>query len=57
MSDLIDYLGRVYEFPSGVILLTGTGLVPEDNFTLEEGDVIEIIIEGFGKLINTVKVV
>lgn len=53
-EDLIAYLGRSNSFPQGVILLTGTGLVPGDDFTLEEDDVIHITIEGIGRLTNTV---
>lgn len=57
LSELVEYLGRAYSFPDGVVLLTGTGLVPSGEFTLAVGDVIEIAIDGLGKLINTVKIV
>lgn len=53
-ESLIDYLGRDQEFPSGVVLLTGTGVVPNDRFTLERNDVVEITIDGIGTLRNTV---
>jgi 2-dehydro-3-deoxy-D-arabinonate dehydratase len=53
-DDLIGYLGRDNSFPNGVFLLTGTGIVPEDDFTLQPGDVIEITIDGIGTLTNTV---
>ncbi len=53
-ADLIDWLGRETSFPSGVILLTGTGVVPPDDFTLAAGDVVHIDITGIGRLTNTV---
>lgn len=53
-QDLIDYLGRDNSFPKGVILLTGTGIVPGDDFTLQRGDVVEITIDGIGTLVNPV---
>ena len=55
LGELVDYLGRAYTFPEGVILLTGTGIVPPDEFTLEPGDRTQIEIEDVGTLINTVK--
>ena len=57
MSDLVNYLGRSNTFPEGVVLLTGTGIVPPSEFTLEAGDVVSITIDGIGTLTNTVKVV
>ncbi len=53
-ADLIDYLGRDNSFPNGVILLTGTGIVPQESFSLARGDVVEITIRGIGTLVNTV---
>ncbi|MBV9679175.1 MAG: 2-hydroxyhepta-2,4-diene-1,7-dioate isomerase, partial [Acidobacteriaceae bacterium] len=41
-------------FPHGCYLLTGTGIVPPDSFTLENGDEIRITITGIGTLINRV---
>lgn len=55
-SDLIDYLGRSQSFPYGAMLLTGTGVVPGDDFTLAEKDVVSICISGVGTLQNTVTV-
>jgi 2-dehydro-3-deoxy-D-arabinonate dehydratase len=49
-EELASYLFRELSHPFGVILLTGTGLVPPDDFTLEEGDGVEISIEGVGTL-------
>ncbi len=57
LSDLIDYLFRCQRFPNGVILLTGTGLVPPDDFTLQEGDRVQIDLSGVGQLENPVVVV
>jgi 2-dehydro-3-deoxy-D-arabinonate dehydratase len=53
-DDLVGYLGRDNTFPRGAILLTGTGIVPEDDFTLRPGDLVEITIDGIGTLINPV---
>jgi 2-dehydro-3-deoxy-D-arabinonate dehydratase len=52
--DLIDYLGRDNCFPDGAFLLTGTGLVPPDDFTLQAGDVVEISVPEIGVLRSTV---
>ena len=54
IKDLAQYLFRDNSFPSGVFLMTGTGVVPEDDFTLARGDVIRITIEGIGTLENMV---
>ena len=54
-EELIGWLARDNSFPGGVILLTGTGIIPPDDFTLEPGDVVEIAIDGLGTLINTVR--
>jgi 2-dehydro-3-deoxy-D-arabinonate dehydratase len=51
---LIDYLGRDNTFHDGVCLLTGTGIVPGDDFTLRPGDVVNITIDGIGTLANPV---
>ncbi len=53
-DDLISWLCREQEFPEGVILLTGTGIVPPDDFTLEDGDTASIEITGIGTLTNPV---
>ena len=57
IDELGDYLGRSNSFPNGVVLLTGTGIVPPADFTLAAGDRVTISIEGIGELVNTVKVV
>ena len=51
---LAEYLFRDNSFPAGCFLMTGTGIVPPDSFTLASGDVIEITIDPIGKLTNTV---
>jgi len=51
---LIEYLFRENSFPNGCFLLTGTGIVPPDSFTLERGDRIRISIDEIGTLENTV---
>ncbi len=56
-AELTDYLCRSQTFPHGAVLLTGTGVVPADSFTLQAGDVVEISISGIGTLRNTVAVV
>ena len=53
-AELIDYLGRDNLFPDGVLLLTGTGIVPADDFSLESGDSVSITIDGIGTLHNPV---
>jgi 2-dehydro-3-deoxy-D-arabinonate dehydratase len=53
-NDLIFWLGIDNLFPDGVILLTGTGIVPPDGFTLEPNDVVRITINGIGTLTNSV---
>ncbi len=55
LPDLVSWLGRETSFPDGVILLTGTGVVPPDDFTLAVGDVVSIEITGIGKLTNVVQ--
>jgi 2-dehydro-3-deoxy-D-arabinonate dehydratase len=54
-QDLIAWLGRDNSFPHGVILLTGTGVVPPDDFALAAGDVVSIEVTGIGRLTNVVE--
>lgn len=51
---LVHYLYRDNVFPAGCFLLTGTGIVPPDSFTLNHGDEIRITIDGIGTLTNFV---
>jgi len=53
-KELASFLFRDNSFPQGVFLLTGTGIVPGDDFTLIAGDAIRISIEGIGSLENFV---
>jgi 2-dehydro-3-deoxy-D-arabinonate dehydratase len=56
-AELVEHLGRCLAFPHGAILLTGTGVVPPESFTLAEGDRITIGIDGAGELTNSVTIV
>lgn len=53
-ESLADWLFRENEFPHGAVLLTGTGIVPPDEFTLKQGDDVTITIVGIGSLRNPV---
>lgn len=52
--ELAEWVMRDNPVPPGSVLLTGTGLVPPDDYTLEPGHTVEIEIEGIGVLRNTV---
>ncbi|MCI0380757.1 MAG: fumarylacetoacetate hydrolase family protein [Gemmataceae bacterium] len=54
-DELISWLGKETSFPKGAVLLTGTGIVPPDNFTLAAADVVHIEISGIGRLTNHVE--
>jgi len=56
-KELAGFLFRSQVFPHGAVLLTGTGIVPPDDFTLQAGDKVRIEITGIGWLENEVKVV
>jgi 2-dehydro-3-deoxy-D-arabinonate dehydratase len=56
-DELIEWLFIAQEFPGGVVVLTGTGIVPDSDFTLRAGDVVSIAISGLGVLRNHVEVV
>lgn len=55
LPELVEYLTRECSFPQGVFLMTGTGTVPPDDFTMISGDVVKISIDNIGTLINTVE--
>lgn len=57
LPELVDYLGRCKPFRNGAFLMTGTGVVPPDDFTLQSGDTVRITIEGIGELSNPVRTV
>jgi 2-dehydro-3-deoxy-D-arabinonate dehydratase len=54
-ADLVQWLGRDNSFPHGAVLLTGTGVVPPDDFALAAGDLVSIDVTGIGKLTNLVE--
>jgi 2-dehydro-3-deoxy-D-arabinonate dehydratase len=54
-ATLVEYLFRDNSFPYGAFLMTGTGIVPPDSFTLKSGDLIRITIDPIGTLENEVK--
>jgi 2-dehydro-3-deoxy-D-arabinonate dehydratase len=56
-EELAGYLCRSQSFPHGAVLLTGTGIVPPDDLTLHEHDVVEIEIAPIGVLRNSVVIV
>ena len=53
-TELADYLYRCQEFPRGAILLTGTGIVPPDDFRLAPNDIVSIEAAALGRLENPV---
>ena len=55
LPELVEYLTRECSFPQGVFLMTGTGTVPPDDFTMISDDVVKISIDNIGTLINTVE--
>jgi 2-dehydro-3-deoxy-D-arabinonate dehydratase len=54
-DELADWLSRGMAFPAGVVLMTGTGLVPDEPFTLKPGDTVSIAIDPIGTLTHTVE--
>ncbi|MCL4159030.1 UNVERIFIED_CONTAM: hypothetical protein GTU68_008915, partial [Idotea baltica] len=54
-ADLVKYLYAECTFQNGCFLMTGTGIIPEDEFTLQVNDKVEISIENIGMLSNTVE--
>jgi 2-dehydro-3-deoxy-D-arabinonate dehydratase len=55
LEELVQWLGREASFPHGAVLLTGTGIVPPDDFSLAAGDHVHIDISGIGRLSNLVE--
>ncbi len=53
-TELVSFLFRECSFPTGCYLMTGTGIVPPDSFTLLPGDEVRITIDGIGTLANVV---
>jgi len=54
LTELAGYLFREFDFATGCFLMTGTCLVPPNDFTLQENDVVEISIDNIGTLTNTI---
>jgi 2-dehydro-3-deoxy-D-arabinonate dehydratase len=54
VPELVEYLVAAQDFPAGAVLSTGTGIVPDLDFTLVEGDVVEVTVESVGTLTNPV---
>jgi len=54
LPELAEWLAKENEFPTGAFLLTGTGIIPPDEFTLENGDSVAIEVAGIGTLANPV---
>ncbi|HEY9488515.1 MAG TPA: fumarylacetoacetate hydrolase family protein, partial [Chryseosolibacter sp.] len=54
-DELVSYLYKEMTFPHGCLLMTGTGIVPPNDFTLQPGDEIRITIDSIGTLVNTVE--
>ena len=57
LQDLVDYVFRCQDFPHGLILSTGTGIVPPLDISLAQGDIVEINVAGVGLLSNPVIVI
>ena len=57
LEDLVNYVFRCQDFPYGVILSTGTGIVPPMDIALQAGDIVEIDVTGVGVLSNFVEVI
>jgi 2-dehydro-3-deoxy-D-arabinonate dehydratase len=55
MRELVTYLFKEYSFPHGCLLMTGTGIIPPSDFTLQHNDEIRITIDPIGTLINIVQ--
>lgn len=53
-EELVSFVYRECSFPAGCLIMTGTGIVPEHDFTLKSGDEIKISVEGIGTLVNEV---
>lgn len=55
VKELVSFVYRECSFPHGCLIMTGTGIVPGSDFTLQNGDEIKIAIDGIGELMNTVE--
>lgn len=55
LTELVSFVYRECSFPSGCLVMTGTGIVPGQDFTLQSKDEIKISIDNIGTLVNTVR--
>lgn len=55
LEELVGYVYRECDFPAGCLIMTGTGIVPGSDFTLQSGDEISISIDAVGTLVNIVR--
>ncbi|MCA0365659.1 MAG: fumarylacetoacetate hydrolase family protein [Bacteroidetes bacterium] len=55
LTELVEYLTKECTFPHGCFLMTGTGIVPPDSFSLISGDLVNITIDAIGTLSNPVE--
>ncbi|HSN09514.1 MAG TPA: fumarylacetoacetate hydrolase family protein [Hanamia sp.] len=55
LEELVSFVYKECSFPHGCLIMTGTGIVPPNDFTLQSGDEIKISIDNIGTLINTVR--
>lgn len=55
VEELVSFVYRECSFPDGCLIMTGTGIVPPNDFTLQSGDEIMIEIDHIGRLVNTVR--
>ena len=55
--ELVDWLQRSNDLPEVAVLMTGTGIIPQQDFTLKQDDVVEISIEKIGTLKNKISLV
>ena len=54
LEELVSFVYRECSFPDGCLIMTGTGIVPGSEFTLQSGDEIQIAVDNIGTLINVV---
>ncbi len=54
-EELVSFVFRECSFPDGCLIMTGTGIVPENEFTLKSGDVVNITVDAIGTLSNPVE--
>ena len=54
LPELASWLFKAMDFEHGAFLMTGTCVVPDNNFTLQKNDIVNIMIEGIGTLTNTI---